>query len=616
MSTPDQRPSRPLPTGRRGRRHPQSRLGALAVLALVTLPSACGGQDLADAPAPMTTDQTSAMDMQRRTDGGSLRQGAPLRMAPQGFGHYLAGRHAQSVADTAAAADFYVAALEADPTNVTLARRAYFFLLADGRSKEALALARRTLDLDPDSTVAPLVLAAGASAQGDFAEAEAALAEVDTRGLNSFMVPLMRAWALAGQDRTDDALAALAPMGQRPQLVQMHDFHAGLINDIAGRADAAWAAYDKTLNATGPLSLRTVEVVSAFLRRHGRGAEAADLVARYKADHPDSLLIEAAFRDFDSAATDAPPPVADARQGMAEALYGAASSVLQTNALDTALVFTRMALMQRPDFPYARLMIGDILLNQDRFADAEKVYRAVPEGSPVHYPVQLRLAEALANQDKTEEADRLLRALADAHPEVAEAPVARGDLLRQQEKWDAAADAYREGLTRLGPLEPRHWTLLYSLGVALERGGRWDEAEDAFLQALELEPDQPLVLNYLGYSWIDRGENLEQGTELIEKAVRQRPTDGYIVDSLGWAHYLLGDYPQAVKELERAVELTPADPTINDHLGDAYWRVDRKLEARFQWQRALSLEPEDDMAEAITDKLENGLAPRQPIGQN
>lgn len=611
VSTSVQRPSR-----RRG-----TRLGALSAALLMLLPAACGGEGAAvagQAPGTAAPDADVAAQDTAATQAppAALRTGAPLRVGPEGFGHYLAGRHAQASSDTAAAADFYSAALAADPTNVTLARRAYFFLLADGREAEALRLAERTLELDPESTVAPLVLAAGATAQEDFAEAAAILGEVDQRGLNAFMVPLMRAWALAGTGDTDAALAVLAPMAQRPQLKQMHDFHAGLINDLAGRAEAAWTAYQATLEGDAPLSLRSVEVVANFLLRQGRGAEAAALVGRYREEHPDSLLIDAVFRDFDPSGPAGPRPVNSARAGMAEALYGAASSVMQTSALDTSLVFARMALMQQPDFPYAWLMIGDILLNQERFADAAEVYRSIPADSPIYYPVRLRLAEALANLERQDEALALLRDLAKDYPRAAEAPVARGDLLRRQEKWDAAAAAYREGITRLGELEPRHWTLLYSLGVALERGGRWDEAEQAFLDALDLQPDQPLVLNYLGYSWIDRGENLEKGKALIETAVRQRPTDGYIVDSLGWAHYLLGDYEQAVKDLERAVELTPADPTINDHLGDAYWRVGRTLEARFQWQRALSLDPEEEMVEAIRDKLANGLMPRQPVGQD
>ncbi len=584
---------------------------------LLLLPAACGGEGAAADPSRAAGPAMVGQVVSSPEAPAAIRQGVPLRVGPDGFGHYLAGRHAQATADTSAAADFYAAALAADPTNVTLARRAYFFLLAAGRDAEALRLAERTLDLDPDSTVAPLVLASGAAARDDFARAAAILSGVDQRGLNGFMVPLMSAWAFAGEGKTDDALAALAPMAQKPQLKQMHDFHAGLINDLAGREDAAWASYGATVDGGAALSLRSVEVIANFLQRRGRAEEAATLVDRYRAEHPDSLLVGAVFRDFDPAGTPGPRPVATARDGMAEALYGAASSVVQTNALDTALVFARMALMQRADFPYAWLMIGDVLLNQDRFADAAAIYRAVEPSSPIYYPVRLRLAEALADLDREDEAAALLRDLADGYPQAAEAPVALGDLLRSEEKWDASVAAYREGITRLGPLRPRHWTLLYSLGVALERGGHWDEAERSFLQALELEPDQPLVLNYLGYSWIDRGENLEEGRKLIETAVRQRPTDGYIVDSLGWAHYLMGEYEDAVEELERAIELTPADPTINDHLGDAYWRVGRELEARFQWQRALSLEPEEDgAADAIRTKLDSGLPPRAPVGRD
>jgi tetratricopeptide (TPR) repeat protein len=603
------------------------RLGAVALAVLAFLPAACGAQGPApgDAAAPWraVTDQDGPdqdSPDQDAPDQDTVEQdgagAAPLTVGPQGFGQYLAGRQAQAAADVGAAADFYSAALAADPTNVTLARRAYFFLLAAGRMDDGLRLAQRTLDLDPRSTVAPLVLAAGASARQDFAGAEAILSTVDLRGLNSFMVPLMRAWTLAGEERIDDALAALAPMGKHRQFAQMHDFHRGLILDLAGRNAEAWAAYRKTLEDKTPLSLRTAEVVANFLRRQGRSDEAYALVDRYRAEHPDSLLVDAAFRDFTQDGPVPPRPVGSARDGMAEALYGAASSVMQTSALDTALVFARLALLQRPEFPYAWLMIGDILLNQGRFAEATEIYRAIPPDSAIRYPVQLRLSEALAAQDRFDEAEALLTDLAKAYPETPDAPVALGDLLRRQEKWAAAAAAYQEGVDRLtGAEDKRHWALFYSLGVALERAGRWDAAEAVFLHALDLEPDQPLVLNYLGYSWIDRGEHLDKGKELIEAAVRQRPTDGYIVDSMGWVHYLLGDYAKAVEELERAIELAPADPTINDHLGDAYWRVGRHREARFQWQRALTLDPEPEMAETIGEKLETGLAGRQPLGE-
>ena len=172
---------------------------------------------------------------------------------------------------------------------------------------------------------------------------------------------------------------------------------------------------------------------------------------------------------------------------------------------------------------------------------------------------------------------------------------------------EEAVKAYDEAVKRIGALERRHWSLLYTRGIALERSKQWPRAEADFLAALEFEPEQPYVLNYLGYSWVDQGINLERAQKMIERAVELRPNDGYVVDSLGWVLYRLGKFAGAVRELERAVELRPEDPIINDHLGDAYWRVGRRQEARFQWRRSLSLEPEDDLLAVLRDKIKAGL---------
>ena len=192
--------------------------------------------------------------------------------------------------------------------------------------------------------------------------------------------------------------------------------------------------------------------------------------------------------------------------------------------------------------------------------------------------------------------------------------VSLGDLLRRHERWDGAIDAYTEAIKRVGNIEKRHWRMLYTRGIVLERAKRWEEAEKDFLKALEFEPEQPYVLNYLGYSWVDRGINLERAQDMIRTAVKRRPNDGYIIDSLGWVYYRIGNYKKAVLELERAVQIRPEDPVINDHLGDAYWRVGRKLEAQFQWTRSLSLKPNDEVAAEVRKKLKDGLAPAKPVG--
>ena len=151
------------------------------------------------------------------------------------------------------------------------------------------------------------------------------------------------------------------------------------------------------------------------------------------------------------------------------------------------------------------------------------------------------------------------------------------------------------------------WVTYYYRGICFERSKQWSKAEADMRKALELQPEQPHVLNYLGYSWIDQGINLDEGMKMIKRAVEQRPDDGYIVDSLGWAYYRIGNFEDAVKHLERAIDLKPEDPTINDHLGDAYWRVGRTLEAKFQWAHARDLKPEPEELPKIEAKIENGL---------
>lgn len=584
---------------------------ALTLVALLSLPAACTApnepQSTAGQPSAVHADASRFGSDDQIMADGTLHRSSSL-----GLGKYLAGRMAQAEADTAAAAAYYVAALAVDPTNVVLARRAYYYLLAEGKTEPAMALAERVMELDPSSTIAPLVLAVGQTARGDYAGAAARLDPVSQRGLNSFLVPMMRAWALAGSEKWDAALTALAPMKQDPQLAQMYAFHAGLIMDLANRPAQARKFYQTTLDGSDTLSLRTAEVISSFFYRQGEPDKAQALIDQYRSQHPDSPMVDVIFAGADSTQPDQQAkafdrPIKNAAEGMAEALYGAATSVVQSRALDTALVFARLSLVLRPDFPFPEMMIGDILDTQDRPQDALKIYTRIGQGSPVYFTTRLRMALAYERLDKLSEADTILSDLAKAYPNRIEPLVARGDLARHQKEWTRATEFYRQALDKFEGPERQKWALYYSLGISLERSRHWPEAEEALKTALVMMPNQPQVLNYLGYSWIDRGIRLQEGKALIEKAVMLAPTDGYIIDSLGWAYYLTGDYDKAVDELEKAIEYTPADPTINDHLGDAYWRVGRTLEATFQWKRALSLDPPKDEIETLQDKLKNGL---------
>jgi Flp pilus assembly protein TadD len=311
------------------------------------------------------------------------------------------------------------------------------------------------------------------------------------------------------------------------------------------------------------------------------------------------------------------PIIRSPADGLAEALFDLASVLNQLETIDLALLYDRFALALRPQFPLAQLLLADILSAQNKPEQSLAVLAELQPGSAYYWSARLRSAVNLDTLERSDEAIAQLRAMAAENPQLIGAEVELGDLLRSKKRFGEAVSAYDEAIRRTAALGlPERWTLFYDRGVALERSGQWQRAEGDLTHALEMKPDQPLVLNYLGYSWIDRGENLERGLKMIEKAVELRPEDGYIVDSLGWAHYRMGDYAGAVKSLEKATELVPEDPTINDHLGDAYWQTGRLVEARFQWRRALQFGPQENEAKTIEAKLANGLnlPPAPPRG--
>ena len=254
-----------------------------------------------------------------------------------------------------------------------------------------------------------------------------------------------------------------------------------------------------------------------------------------------------------------------------------------------------------------RILIGGIFDSDERYQHAIAVYKKIDVQSPFAWPAQLRIASNLDKLDRTKDAVKMLNDLAKKHSDKADPLIYLGDILRSRERFAEAVKAYDRALSRIKEIKKQHWSLFYARGISLEQSKQWQRAEADFLKALEFEPEQPYVLNYLGYSWVDRGKHFAKAQDMIKKAVKLRPNDGYIIDSLGWAFYKLGNYKDSVPQLERAVEIRPHDPIINDHLGDAYWRVGRLTEARFQWNRVLVLKAQADLVVKVKNKLKRGL---------
>ncbi|MDP6786901.1 MAG: tetratricopeptide repeat protein [Rhodospirillales bacterium] len=537
--------------------------------------------------------------------GGSDKR--PVVISDSAMGNYLAGRFAHSQGDMSAAAKYLMAVLDEDPGNPELLRRAFMVMAVEGRIDQATTLARRLVALDDTVPFAPFVLVVDDFKNGRFAAAEKRLNSLSSTGFNAFMVPLLGAWTQVGLDRTEKALSALDPLADRKGFQSMRLLHVGLINDAQGRDEAAEAAYRGAAENGKGLSIRLVELLGNLYERTGRPEEAEALYEAYLKEQPNSQLLEATLaRRKPGRAPDR--LIRTAVEGAAEAVFGVANSLRQQTSLDIGLIFGRLALHLKPDFPLAQVMVADILEAENRREESNAVYRSIDPESSYAWTARLRVAANLDRVDRTEEAIALLDAMGAERPDRPEPFINLGDIQRNHDRMEEAVKAYDEAVKRIGALERRHWSLLYTRGIALERSKQWARAEADFLAALEFEPEQPYVLNYLGYSWVDQGVHLERAQKMIERAVELRPNDGYIVDSLGWVLYRLGNFGGAVRELERAVELRPEDPIINDHLGDAYWRVGRRQEARFQWRRSLSLEPEDDLLALLKDKLEKGLS--------
>ena len=527
--------------------------------------------------------------------------------AGSALGSYLAGRIARLHGDTTAASDYFERALKADPTNQRLVRNAFIVMLAEGRMSQAMELADRLVKSEPNGALANLTLAVSAIGRRDFSAALDRLEKAPQRRFNALAIPLITSWALVGKGEPDNAIKTVTTISKRKSFAGLRALHTALIHDLAGRPAEAEANYRAALEERRNGAVRVAEAFGNFLEREGKTEEAAELYCEAQTDEPSHPLIEEAL-DRVTAGKPAQPLIDGAIAGAAEALFGMAGKLARDGAVESAAVYAHLAIHLRPEFAGAQMLRGNILETNQRWEMAIAAYRAIDTRSAYAWNARIRIATNLNRLDRGDQAIAQLYELANERVDDTDALISLGNLYRAKEKWMEAIAQYDRAIARIETLTENDWPLLYTRGIALERAKLWPRAEADFLRALELKPDQPLVLNYLGYSWVDQGRNFERALSMIQRAVDLRPRDGYIVDSLGWVLYRLGRHEQAVKQLERAVELRSEDPVINDHLGDAYWRVGRTNEARFQWRRALSFEPDENLVPVIETKVRRRAA--------
>ncbi|PIE12940.1 MAG: hypothetical protein CSA70_08270 [Rhodobacterales bacterium] len=524
-------------------------------------------------------------------------------------GAYLAGRQARYDADFKVAAEYYTKALTRDMTNPALMESVVLSNLALGRIDRALPVARKMESEGLKSQISHMVLLADEAANRDF---DALLKRVDDkRGIGTLIDGLIRAWALLGKGAMADAVATFDKVSEEKGQRGFGLYHKSLALALVGDFESAEAI----LGATGPGSavqtrrgvIARVQVLSQ-LEKDDEALKVLDDSFGTSLDPELRALREALLRgdtlDFTL--------VGNAQQGMAEVLYTVAGALRGEARNTNTLLFSRMAEHLDPSHVDAILLSAELLDGLEQYDLATETFRRVPRGHGAYHAAELGRADALRKAGKEDAAIEVLHQLADSHGDLPVVHTTLGDMMRMLDRFEEAIEAYDHALALYGEERNGKWFLYYARGISHERMGDWPKAEADFRTALKIQPGRPEVLNYLGYSMVEKKQNLDEALAMIEEAVAARPNSGYIVDSLGWVLYRLGRYDEAVGHMETAVELMPVDPIVNDHLGDVYWAVGRHLEARFQWKRALSFvdfgeAAEDADPDRIRRKLEVGL---------
>ncbi|WP_281968492.1 tetratricopeptide repeat protein [Roseovarius nanhaiticus] len=534
---------------------------------------------------------------------------APVQ-AQEAAGAYLATRQARYDSDYAAAAKYALEALKSDADNPLLMESAVGALLATGDVARAIPIAKRMDDADIRSQVAQMVLLGDEVARGDY---DAVQARIEAEhGVGPLADGLIGAWATLGQGDMAAALKEFDTIAAEPGLRGLAIYHKALALASVGDFESADKIYsgdsDGPMQTTRRSTLAWVEVLSQLERPE----DAIKVLDDTFGTDPDPQIADlrarlAAGETLDMGRIETPA------QGIGEVFLSLGMALLQDTSPDYILLYSRMAEYLDETDVDAIILTGELLEQLGRYELATQAFARVPESSHAYYTAVLGRAEALRSSGDLEGAIALVAELRETHPDLGLVHASAGDLYRQNNDFAKAVDAYDAALEIFEAQEgDAPWVIYYSRAISHERQGNWPPAEADFRRALELNPDEPMVLNYLGYSLVEQREKLDEALDMIERAVAAEPNSGAIVDSLGWAQFRLGRYQEAVVTLERAAELYAVDPVVNDHLGDAMWAVGRTTEARFQWRRALSLINEDTPSqdvdpERIRRKLEVGL---------
>ena len=534
------------------------------------------------------------------------------------YGSYLAGRVAHLRRDFNTASNYYMEALKLDPQNKELAGKIYLLLVSKGRIDEAAQYAQIYIDSGNEDNFAYVVIAIKQMHDKDYNSSIKTLNKLKNPAYKEFIAPLINAWNYVGLNQADNALKQLKPLEKEPGFKSIYNFHAGMINDYFGRNKQAQEHYEVIVNEESlEMSMRSVQVISNFYIRTGQAEKARNLLSGYGNEKILADMLQNINNSIKASQDQKISPlITDPNMGASEALFSIAATFRYDEVIDVAHMFISLAIYQNPNYDLAKLLLADILENREMYADANEIYESIPKSSDVYYAVQIKRANNFIKMNDYDSAELLLKSLALDY-DNAQIYLDLGDILRMKNRHQEAIKYYNQAIKHYKDA-PNVWILYYALGVSYEQNNQWDKAEQSLKKALKLSNNHYLILNYLGYSWIKQGKNIDEAFAMIVSAYNQAPSDPNIIDSLGWALYNLGYYGMAVEYIEKAAEAAPSNAVISDHLGDAYWFNQRQNEARFQWQHALTMKDESGEInkKQIKNKIENGISKEPDLKYN
>ncbi|MBR1604920.1 MAG: tetratricopeptide repeat protein [Alphaproteobacteria bacterium] len=536
-----------------------------------------------------------------------------IEISSNNYGNYLAGRIAHYRQDFNTAADYYKKTAQNDTQNTALLNSTYLILASQGRIDEAAEYARLAQKQHNTNEFIPILIASEQFKKAHYQEAIASLQKNKSPLYKKLISPFFEAWGYTGLNDYKKAISALDKIKNEKGMEALYHFHSGMINDYFNKKDAARLHYEKIINSQEmELSIRSLEIICNFYLRSDNKAKATALAAQYNYDIPALGILKHIYKKTADADTkNIKPQIQTPQMGLSEAMFNIAAIIKQNpEAIDFSHIFIRLALYENPNNHLARILLGGILEMREMYKDAMTVYDEIPASEPSYYLAQYKKSENLRHLNDYKGAELLLKSLALDYPNDYQILLDLGDILRLQEKYKEALKYYQQALEKFGKKTDSLWQIHYAIGITYERLGEWEESEKSLIEALKRDPNNLLVLNYLGYSWLERNKKPEEAFNFIIQAYNQAPFNSSIIDSLGWAFYRFGMYDKAVTYLEKATDADPANAVINDHLGDAYWQSGRKNEARFQWHHALSVKHDSSEInrQKIKQKLANGLA--------